>query len=210
MYPCLLPSWSGSLSCWRLLLLSWQASLHKSLASESQYVLLRLVPPGWVEVTAQFWVKPLILGFYTTSYGFPTPSHTSANKHILNYLNLGMPSISCCSLHYTPLIPFSQWKPSMCIHVLRFMCVLAKWCCFIYMYLNFLINVIELHISFGFLPFSLITDFFKFILVAMVTANLLSLDCYPLLCNVHPPHLPIQSPDDGWTPRWSPAPQSIL
>lgn len=64
------------------------------------------------------------------------------------------------------------------------------------MYLNFLINVTELHISFCFFPSSLITFFLKFIHVAMATADLLSLDCCSLLCYVHPPRLPVQCADD--------------
>lgn len=87
---------------------------------------------------------------------------------------------------------------NICTYVLLFVCVLAKWCCFLCMYLNLLINVIELYISFSFLPFSLITIFFKFIHVAMATIHLLSLNFCSLLCSVHSPRLSIQSPDDRY------------
>ena len=147
-------------------------------------------PAGWVKIIALGSVPPL---------GFPCMLPHLCKQ---TYPELASDGCAICFLLglwlYTPLlVPFPPWKPSICTYVLVFVCVLTKRLCIICMCLNFLINIIEFYISFCFLPFSLITIFFRFIRVAMDIINLLSLHCCSLLCSVHPPRLPIQSPDDG-------------
>ena len=147
-------------------------------------------PAGWVKSIALGSVPPL---------GFPCML-----PHLCKQTYPELSSVGCAIcfllglwLYTQLLVPFPPWKPSICTYVLVFVCVLTKRLCIICMCLNFLINIIEFYISFCFLPFSLITIFFRFICVAMDIINLLSLHCCSLLCSVHPPRLPVQSPDHG-------------